>query len=423
MATLQYRLSSRVAHGKAELLVRFYDGKFSQRAKTRIFVPAKAWNDKAGQLVLPNKITPESVSLRETQRVIDELTDYIYNAWWAYQYEAEEGWLQQTIDKFHNMPNKDKAAKAPARVRLADVVMEYAQSKDLSGSTMGQYRFIANALQQYEQSTKRPLYVDAFSENDVAKFVRFLTEDGTSRSRNTMSVKLKKLSAVCRYAVSKGYMDVSPFGDGKYKIQGEVYGEPVFLTIAERNALYACDKLPTDLAVQRDIFIFQCHVGCRVSDLLELTTDNLTDDGFIQYIQHKLRRENPTVIRVPLSDTALEIIARYKGQPRRRLLPFTNSQHYNRAIHDFCRIAGLKRMVLVQDPQTLKTVSRPLWEVATSHLARRTFMANVFKETKSEKITSAFTGHVNGSKAFSRYTSVDDEMKLEVLKNMHERNK
>ena len=127
------------------------------------------------------------------------------------------------------------------------------------------------------------------------------------------------------------------------------------------------------------------------------------------------------ICRTCLSDTALEIIERYKGQPNGRLLPFTNAADYNLAIHDMLRLAGLSRIVMVQDPKTLQTVPKQLWQVASSRLARRTFMANVFKQTKSERITSSFTGHVSGSRAFSRYTSVDDEMKLEVLKNMNER--
>lgn len=401
------------------MLARFYDGEFSQRAKTRIVVPSAAWDDTVGQLVIPRKATPDTVAMREIQRKLDELTDTVYEAWWRDRYDASEGWLQQVIDKFHNIPQKSE--QKPKRMRMVDCVLECANAKDLSASSIGQYRFIANKLEEYEQKA-HTLYADSFSQKDVEGFVQFLTKDKeVARSRNTMSVKLKKLSAVCRYAVAKGYMPTSPFGNGKYEIPAEVYGDPIYLTLAERNHLYEFDGLPADLAVQRDIFIFQCHIGCRVSDLLELTEDNITPDGFLQYIQHKLRKEKPIVVRVPLSDTALEIIARYKGQPDGKLLPFTTSQQYNRDIHDLCRIAGLKRIVMVQDPKTLKTMPKQLWEVASSHLARRTFMANVFKETKSERITSAFTGHANGSRAFSRYTQVDDEMKLEVLKSMNER--
>lgn len=400
------------------MLARFYDGEFSQRAKTRIPAPVSAWNSEDGCLDIPRKTTPETVNLRELQRKLDELNDAVCEAWWRDRFDAGEGWLQQVIDDFHNIPQK--STKKQYRLRLADCVQEYIKAKDLSQSTIGQYLFIVNALQMFEKTHKTTLYADSFNAKNVQAFVDFLTKDSV-RSRNTISVKLKKLSAVCHYAVEKGYMKASPFGVGKYKIQGEVYGEPIYLTLAERNYLYEFKDLNPTLAVQRDIFVFQCHIGCRVSDLLELTTENISEDGFLQYIQHKLRKSKPMVVRVPLSDTALEIIERYKGQPDGKLLPFINSQHYNRDIHDIFRIAGLKRVVMVQDPQTLETVPKQLWQVASSHIARRTFMANMFKETKSERITSAFTGHVSGSRAFSRYTSVDDEMKVEVLKNMNER--
>lgn len=420
MPTIKYRISSRVHNGQAEVLARFYDGEVSQRAKTRITAPAAAWNEADGCLVIPRKTTPETVALREKQRQLDELTDTISNAWWRDRYDVREGWLQQVIDDFHSISHKIEH-KQTERVRVSDLVLEYAHSKDLAPRSIDQYEVVAAALQRFEKSIKRTIYADILTEDDVQAFADwFANDEGTVRSRNTLAARMKSIAAVCRYAVQRGYMQNSPFGDGGYKIKREVYGDPVFLTLAERNQLYEFQGLPERLAVQRDIFIFQCHIGCRVSDLLELTTANLTEDGFLQYIQHKLRREKPIVVRVPLSDTALEIIERYKGGTR--LLPFISAQKYNDDIHEICRLAGLNRIVMVQDPRTLETVPKQLWEVATSHLARRTFTANMFKETKSERITSAFTGHVDGSRAFSRYSSVDDEMKLEVLKKMHERN-
>lgn len=420
MPTIKYRISSRINGGQAEVLARFYDGDVSQRAKTHIVVPFAAWDNEEGRIIVPRKATPETVVLREIQRKLDELTDYVYSAWWRDRYDnVPDGWLKRIIDDLHSISHKDEPKYQC--IRMVDCVMECAQSKDLVKRSVDQYRVLACALERYEATT-HVLYADTFSVQDVEGFVRFFTEEGdVIRSRNTIASKLKKLSAVCHYAVSKGYMQNTPFGVGKYKIQGEVYGDPIYLTLSERNYLYNFIGLPSNLAVQRDIFIFQCHIGCRVSDLVELTIDNITGDGFLQYIQHKMRKSNPVVVRVPLSDTALEIIRRYDGQSFNKLLPFINPQKYNRDIHDICRIAGLNRIVMVQDPKTLKTIHKQLWEVASSHMARRTFMANMFKETKSERITSAFTGHTNGSRAFSRYTKVDDDMKLEVLKKMKER--
>lgn len=427
MPTLRYRISTRVRNGQAEVLARFYDGAFSQRAKTHIPAPVDAWDDEAGALIIPKRTTPESVAIRETQRQLDALADAVCEAWWRDQYEAREGWLQGVIDEFQGVTERREQQRK--RLRMADCIIECSDAKDIVKRAKDHYKVLSGDIERYERKHRR-LYTDDFTEEDIEGFVRFLANeevlvDGKkvvkTRSRNTISAKLKKLAAVCRYAVAKGYMPDTPFGEGKYKIPGEVYGDPIYLTLAERDALYAFKDLPDWLKVQRDIFVFQCHIGCRVSDLLELTEANITTDGFVQYIQHKMRKSRPIVVRVPLSDTALEIIERYKGQPNGRLLPFIHEHVYNESIHTMLRLAKLERIVMVQDPKTLQTVPKKLWEVGSSHLARRTFMANMFKETKSERITAAFTGHVNGSRAFSRYTHVDDEMKVEALKNMNQK--
>ena len=418
MPTIRYRLSTRTSNGSAEVLVRFYDGKFSQRAKTRVAIPTDAWNAEVGGIEVPRRVTPENVSLREKQRTLEALADYISKSWWRDRFNLTHDWLQNVIDEFHGI---SQDVEVTSRMRMVDCIKECAESKDLAKRSIDQYKILSNVMERYEVHVHRTIYTDSFSKSDVDEFVRFYTNEDKTRARNTITARLKKLSAVCLYAVAKGYMRESPFGNGKYKIKSEVYGDPIFLSIAERNSLYKFDGLPERLAVQRDIFIFQCHVGCRIGDLMELTYDNVTDDGFLQYIQHKLRRSNPTIVRVPLSNTAREIIERYMDASRGRLLPFINMERYNVLIHEIFRLAGMNRIVMVQDPRTLKAVPRQLWEVASSHLARRTFMANMFKETKSERITSAFTGHVDGSRAFGRYTKVDDEMKLEVMKNMRER--
>ena len=427
MAKVQYRLSSRAANGRAEVLVRFYDGEsFSQRAKTHVLVSVEAWDSSTGTLIVPRRTTPEAVEILEKQNQLDRLAKSVYEAWWRDRYDMYNGWLQQVVDSFFDAP---RPAAAQARMLLKDVVMECALSKDLAERSVAQYRVLAEALSRYEKKT-HPLYADCFTEQDIDGFVRFFSNEEVSvkgrkkhiqRSNNTIAAKLKKLAAVCNYAVGKGYMAESPFRNGRYRIQGEVYGDPVYLNLEERNRLYAFQGLSPAQVVQRDIFVFQCHIGCRVSDLVELTADNITVDGFVQYIQHKLRKSKPVVVRVPLSDTALEIIERYRDSERKQLLPFVHPNKYNEAIHEILRIAGINRIVMIQNPKTLAAEPHPLWEVASSHIARRTFMANMFKATKSERITSAFTGHVNGSRAFSRYTSVDDDMKLEVLRAMHER--
>ena len=418
MPTLKFRISSRVYNGQAEVLARFYAGTFSQRAKTHIPVPVNAWNNVDGCLSIPRKMTPETIALREKQQELDELTNYVLDAWWREQYDACDGWLQQTIDDARGI----NSGKKPARIRLYECVLSYAKTKDIEPSTKAIYEVISRDIQRFEEKHGK-LYTDTFTADDAAAFARFLTnekgESGTIRGRNTIVTRLKKLRAACKESVRKGEMSQDPFGLGGFKIPREVYGNPTYLTADELQLITNCKQLTPSKAVQRDIFVFQCHVGCRVSDLITLHEDNVTEDGFLQYIPRKTRKGRPTTVRVPLSDTAMDIINRYRGQQKDgRLLPFIDTQAYNRDIHEILKDAGMNRVVMIQDPKTLETKPKHLWEIASSHIARRTFMMNIFKETGSERITSSFTGHADGSKAFARYTDVDDEMKLKVLRRL-----
>ena len=79
------------------------------------------------------------------------------------------------------------------------------------------------------------------------------------------------------------------------------------------------------------------------------------------------------------------------------------------------KIAGIDRHVVVIDQKTRESVSRPIYEVASSHMARRTFIGNVYKKFKDQNMVSALTGHKPGSPAFTRYREIDDEMKQEMV--------
>jgi hypothetical protein len=70
----------------------------------------------------------------------------------------------------------------------------------------------------------------------------------------------------------------------------------------------------------------------------------------------------------------------------------------------------------VLDPLTREGVSKPINEVASSHLARRCFIGNLYSKVKDPNLVGALSGHAEGSKAFARYRDIDDEMKTDLVK-------
>ena len=84
-------------------------------------------------------------------------------------------------------------------------------------------------------------------------------------------------------------------------------------------------------------------------------------------------------------------------------------------IKDILRLAGITRKVVVIDPLTREAVCRRLYEVASSHMARRTFIGNIFKKFKDQNLVSELSGHAPGSHAFARYREIDTELKREMV--------
>ena len=120
-------------------------------------------------------------------------------------------------------------------------------------------------------------------------------------------------------------------------------------------------------------------------------------------------------MRVPLNDTAKAILEKYKECEGDRLLPFISEQKYNVSIKRIFKAAGLKRIVTVLNARTGQEEKRILYEVASSHMARRTFIGNLYKKVKDPNIVGSMSGHKEGSKAFARYREIDEDIKKEVV--------
>lgn len=64
----------------------------------------------------------------------------------------------------------------------------------------------------------------------------------------------------------------------------EAYGTPYYITLEERDKIADYDlSANPSLEAQRDIFIFQCLTGCRVSDLMAMTPASIIN-GAIEYM-------------------------------------------------------------------------------------------------------------------------------------------
>ncbi len=435
MAAITVNLSPSVNEtGNAEVLFRLSVTREKRfRIKTGFFVPVERWSEKKHDIIVPKLETRERLRLIKLQSEINELREFILN-----QVEVADvsnitrSWVDAVIDRFFN-PEKYKSQVN----NLFRVFKEYIKAQNFAPARKTSVEVTYRLLRRYEyymQLTDKGFELEfvTFDKYFLREFENYIRDEykyrkklapvikqidkariPKQRSQNTINKHMKILRAFFKWCVENHHIEENPFNN--YKIRENIYGTPYYISIDERNQIYSHDfSADPQLEIQRDIFIFQCLVGVRISDLYKLRKSNIVNNA-VEYIAQKTIEENTNTIRVPLNAQAKEIIAKYKNHEGDELFPFIAKQNYNYAIKEIFTQVGITRYVTVLNPRTRQQEQVPLNEVASSHLARRTFIGNLYKQVKDPSLVGSLSGHKEGSKAFARYRDIDDEMKSDLV--------
>lgn len=338
----------------------------------------------------------------------------------------------------------------PAEKTLFDAFDDYMSEVQPTESYCKSVRLVKSCLQRFELflaiETGRQYKVtfDTFTDENISEFEDFLQDEYTlfdekgkplpeyapiyaavfeetkmrkpgKRGKNSICKMLKVFRTVWNWALKHQRTTNNPFA--LFDMPSQTYGTPYYITLAERNKIADYDLSDNPrLAVQRDIFVFQCLVGCRVSDLYNFTPANVIN-GTIQYIAQKTAREKPRTVIVPLNSRAKEILMRYYDGVRTdgKLLPFIKEQKYNVRIKQIFKQCGITRNVTIYNSTTGKEEIKPICDIASSHLARRTFVGNLYKKVGNVDLVASLSGHTANSAAFFRYRDIDLETKQDLV--------
>lgn len=349
-------------------------------------------------------------------------------------------WLKRLIFCYHH-PNALNLHKTKADRTVKEWANRYCNEKLKDKHQQSNIRSFMRRLENYEYYLKKikcvPNYVlniDSITAEDLRDFEQFITNEHSyvskfealaktrkghkpneQRSMNMVRSIMVYFRTIVNYYIHQGATTNNPFL--QYTMPKSLQGVPIYMTIEERNKLYELDLTDSedDLAEYRDMFVFQCMVGCRHYDLVHFTNSNIID-GVLEYIPHKTREKVGQLVRVPLGTKALKILESRKNIPMEsELFPLHFNASYNAAIKKICKLANLNRMVTWLNPKTRVDERRPLYELVSSHMARRTFIGNLYNKVKDPALISSMSGHVDGSRAFSRYRTIDDDIKRELV--------
>lgn len=427
---------------KGTIYVRLRDGRaVDMTAPTELAVNPNLWDDKVE--AIKSKVVCSDELRDEINTGVREMKSFLEK---EYRNTPKEDlpktWLKGAVDKFYH-PEKYKTPEQLAKENkptFEQLLEEFESKYKVSEVRKKNFRVVKRAILRYEifvRTTRRGqktfrLDVDEvtaetlrdmwdFFENEHKYFELYpaiyeqIPEKRIPqpRGKNTLIDCFGRIRTFFNWCHDNKKTKNKPFDE--FRLEECTYGSPVYITLEERDKLYAKDlsEYP-QVEIQRDIFVFQSLIGCRIGDLYRMTRHNVINDA-IEYIPRKTKEGNPVTVRVPLNDKAKTILEKYKDHDGDKLLPFISEQKYNDAIKRAFKLAEINRIVTILDPLTNEEVKKPLHEVVSSHMARRTFIGNIYKRVKDPNLVGALSGHKEGSKAFARYREIDEDMKKELV--------
>ena len=472
MESVELRLSSvKDANGKSQVIVRMYV-KRSHRPcfKSGVFVSSDLFRD--GDIVVPKKGRLNLLEVQEAKAAKAKLEAFISRLTKIINELPSCGKNKETIEEALSLTSdlptekvtynaieearkakEEENAKKAIKDKSFFAIMElFLQKKQFSYDQTKGYRVLMRTLARYEAFTSIvdkdkkdfKLDIDTMTKEDIEDFCDYLRNEKalseeypaifeklleqypvdiktvrksphlTDRGENTIKKLEKKLKAFFSWLIKNEYTANAPFRN--VTIKSEKYGTPYFLSLDERNIIADWDfSANKHLETQRDIFIFQCLIGCRVGDLIHMKSSNLIGDE-IQYIARKTKDKTLVTVEVPLNRRAIALVEKYKGVDKNgRLFSFISPQKYNEAIKEILTVCGIDRVVTILNPTTGKEEQRPLNEIASSHMARRTFIGNLYKKVQDPNLIGSMSGHAEGSRAFARYRDIDKKMKKDTV--------
>ena len=450
MASVTLKLSTvrNKDNGKSEVLLRYRNTRtIALRAHTHVYVLPKFFED--GEIVIKNRLmTKEVQEAQDAKATLDRIVNHVLDKGTGKAIEDfTQDWAQDVIDRLLYPENYKDSAND--ELYFLDKTEDFLKFEKISLERHKSYRCIFSIIKRFELYTGKQISLDRSTADTLVALEDFFRNEHTlfepvklkyrmalkpvrkykyawensehertplKRSDNAIVTYMSAVRAYWRWCIDMGYTKNDPFR--KYSVGSQKYGTPYYLTTEERDLLFNTDlKKNSEVELARDIFVFQCYIGCRISDLFALTENNIvvSENGTaVHYIPSKTKEERPRVVKVYLAPTAIEILNRNRGKSKTNLFPFMTTGKLNDLIRVALREAGITRVVTIVNPVTKQSEQHPICDVASSHMARRTFIGNLYKKVKDPNLVGKLSGHCEGSKAFARYRDIDDDMIREM---------
>lgn len=315
--------------------------------------------------------------------------------------QVDSKWLKQAL----------RPPEEVVKLNLLEYYNELLESDStLAKNTQKAYRVNASFMRKYQKHIGRELQVIDIDGNFKDAFIKYCREQGYPES--TLKGQLGRLKAVCLYAEQRGEI----IHNQVKNLTKNIRVQPtlsVFLTSSEIDDIIALNIKDSALNIARDWLVVSCYIGQRSASLFKLTKDNIHIKS--NTIRLKQVKTGANVV-IPILPQVQAILDKHKGS-----FPplFSNKQHhnynrYNDLIKEVCKLAGINELCKGRNKniggRMSKVITKPKWELITSHIGRRSFATNFYGKINQQLIQSV-TGHKTET-SFLKY--INKERKIDA---------
>lgn len=293
------------ADGKAAIDIRIAKGKDRKYIPTGYVIEPRYWDEKKHE-VKRSHPQASSINARLNQLV--------------YQYEQREVELINTGKAY----SLDDFFEADAARQNFEDFCEWIITERRSGVSdkhKSLFRLVISEvvkLKRVRNFTIRDLDLDFLYKYQNSLMARKL-------NAKTVNKRLQVLAMFVGEAVRSGVMKRSEDCFLDFRYLKETESERYIPTSEEVAALEKLDlSFNEELDLVRDLFVFNCYVGLRNADLLNLTYDNLTEtdgDVVISLVERKTKKLNRRLVNVLGFGKGVRILQKYRGRDAVYLFP------------------------------------------------------------------------------------------------------
>lgn len=272
-------------------------------------------------------------------------------------------------------------------------------------------QFDVKMLMDYRQFiADEYLYVD--------KYPKLYQKEGRKRfptkriSNNSVVHEMKGLRAFLNELENTDEIFKSPFrkiSRERFKTMMRLKNDEPFFLRKQELKLVIDTEVPEELQTAKDVFILNCCIGARISDFFSFTMDkvSVSPEGipYIHYIPHKTMKEMETMVEIktPLVRIAYDIVMRTQFKFDQQDRNYSVAV-YNRELRKLLKHCRLDRPVAKFNEDKGENEYFPLYEVASSRLARKTHV-DIMNKVQINAYVAGL--HAEGSDAVFRYTNLE----------------